>query len=322
LIPEEEWTRAAEVIRGSTQVAVCCHVAPDGDAFGSVLALGRALEQQGKTVLMGWGSAELTVPYSYGFLAGVEKLLSPDRFPPEVETFVAVDCADVKRLELLGPNFERAVIRVNIDHHLSNSGFGDINLVDPDRASSCELVYELLRWMELPIDPEVATCLYTGVVTDTGRFQYSNTIPETLRVAAELRELGADHLTVAERVYESASLAQLRILGQVLVRARLEDGVVYSWLETKDLGDQGPEAAEDVIDLLRTVREARITMLLKEQPDGSWKGSLRSRGGGDVAAVAKSFGGGGHAAAAGFTVRGDRDEVIKKVLGRLAELKR
>jgi phosphoesterase RecJ-like protein len=320
LIPEESWTRAAEVIRGSTEVAVCCHVAPDGDAFGSILALGRALEQQGKTVWMGWGSDQLTVPYSYGFLPGVEKLVPPDRVPREVETFVAVDCADVKRLEQLVPSFEKAGTTVNIDHHLSNSVFGDVNLVDPDRASSCELVYELLRRLDIPVDPKIATCLYTGVVTDTGRFQYSNTIPETLRVAAELRELGADHLTVAQRVYESASLAQLQILGQVLVRARLEDGVVYSWLETKDLGDHGPDAAEDVIDVLRTVRDAQIAMLLKEQPDGSWKGSLRSRGGGDVSAVAKSFGGGGHAAAAGFTVHGKLDDVIKQVLERLVEL--
>jgi phosphoesterase RecJ-like protein len=270
---------------------------------------------------MGWGSPELTVPYSYGFLPGVEDLVPPDQLPEHIQAFVAIDCADVNRLELLVPRFESAGVRINIDHHLSNGGYGDINLVDPERASSCELVYELLRRLDAPIDAEIATCLYTGVVTDTGRFQYSNTIPETLRIAAELRELGADHLTVAERVYESASLAQLRILGQVLVRARLADGVVYSWLETKDLGDQGLDAAEDIIDLLRTVREARITMLLKEQPDGAWKGSLRSRGGGDVSAVAKSFGGGGHAAAAGFTVQGELDGVIKQVLERLAELR-
>jgi len=310
-----------EVLRSSKQVAVCCHVAPDGDAFGSMLGLGRALEQQGKKVWMSWGSPALTVPYSYGFLPGVEKTVTYDQIPEQVETFVATDCADKKRLELLTSRFDNAGTSINIDHHLSNSRYADINLVDPERASSCELAYELITRLGVPIDPEIATCLYTGVVTDTGRFQYSNTVPDTFRVAAELRELGADHLIVAARVYESASLEQLRILGQVLGRARLQDGVVYSWLDTKDLGDQGLDAAEDIIDLLRTVREARITLLLKEQPDGGWKGSLRSRGGGDVSEVAKSFGGGGHAAAAGFSVTGKLEEVIKEVLERLAALR-
>jgi bifunctional oligoribonuclease and PAP phosphatase NrnA len=320
LIPEEDWDKAVEVLRSSKEVAVCCHVAPDGDAFGSMLALSRALEQLNKKVWVSWGSSTLTVPYSYEFLPGVDKLMTYDRIPERVETFVAIDCADKKRLELLTSRFENAGTSLNIDHHLSNSRYADINLVDPERASSCELAHELIKRMGVPIDPEIATCLYTGVVTDTGRFQYSNTVPETFRVAAELRELGADHLTVAERIYESASLEQLRILGLVLGRARLSDGVVYSWLDTKDLGDQGLDAAEDIIDLLRTVREARITMLLKEQPDGGWKGSLRSRGGGDVAEVAKSFGGGGHAAAAGFSVQGKLEEVINLVLERLAAL--
>ena len=320
MIAEQEWARAVKVVKGSAEVAVCCHVAPDGDAFGSMLALGRVLGQQGKKVWMSWGSEEPVVPYSYAWLPGTDLITRPDAVPEAPETFIAVDCADLKRLELLTGRFEGAGTTINLDHHLSNSGFGDLNLVDPRKASSAELVFELIRRMEVPIDSDTATCLYTGVVTDTGRFQYSNTIPETLRAAAELRDLGADHLAVAERVYESASLAQLRILGNVLARAQLQDGVVFSWLETKDLAGERPEAAEDIIDVLRTVRDARIALLLKEQADGSWKGSLRSRGGGDVSQVAKSFGGGGHAAAAGFTVQGSRDEVVEQVLGRLAKV--
>lgn len=320
MIAEEDWTRAVEVLKASDEVAVCCHVSPDGDAYGSMIALGLALEKAGKRVFMSWGSPELVISYSYSSLPGVERLVTLDQMPEKVETFVAIDCGDVKRLEQLMPRFDDAGTSLNIDHHLSNPGYADINLVDPHRASSSELAYELIQRLGIEIDADIATLLYAGLVTDTGRFQYSNTGPGTLRTAAELRELGADHLMVGEKIYESASFDQLRILGTVLSRARLEDGVVYSWLETKDLGDVGLDAAEDIIDTLRSIRGARIAMFLKQQPGGGWKGSLRSRGGGDVSVVAKSFGGGGHAAAAGFSVQGELEDVIKDVLGRLAKV--
>lgn len=320
MIAEEEWTRAIEVLKASTEVAVCCHVSPDGDAYGSMIALGLALEKAGKKVYLSWGSPELVISYSYSFLPGVDRLVTLDQMPDEIETFVAIDCGDVKRLELLMPRFDNAGTSLNIDHHLSNPGYGDINLVDPQKASSSELAYELIQRLGIEIDADIATLLYAGLVTDTGRFQYSNTGPGTLRTAAELRECGADHLMVGEKIYESASFDQLRILGAVLSRAKLENGVVYSWLKTEDLGDVGLDAAEDIIDSLRAVREAGVALFLKQQPTGGWKGSLRSRGGGDVSAVARSFGGGGHAAAAGFSVQGELDDVIKDVLGRLAEV--
>lgn len=317
MIDEQEWTRAVEVLKASAEVAVCCHVSPDGDAYGSMIGLGLALEKLGKKIYMSWGSPELVISYSYSFLPGVDRLVTLDQMPEKVETFVAIDCGDVKRLEQLMPRFDDAGTSLNIDHHLSNTDYGDINLVDPQRASSSELAYELIQRLGLEVDADIATLLYAGLVTDTGRFQYSNTGAGTLRTAAELRELGADHLMIGEKIYESASFDQLRILGTVLSRAKLEDGVVYSWLETGDLGDTGLDAAEDIIDTLRSIREARIAMFLKQQPTGGWKGSLRSRGGGDVSVVAKSFGGGGHAAAAGFSVQGELDEVIKRVLVRI-----
>lgn len=317
MIPEVSWDRAVEVLRTSDEVIVACHVAPDGDALGAMLGLGTHLEGTGKKVWMSWGSGVVTVPSNYQFLPGVDRVLPPDRIPDAVDAFVAIDCGDVSRLELLGPRFTASGTRLNIDHHLSNTGFGDINLVDPRRASSSELVYELILRMGGEASPEIATCLYTGVVTDTGRFQFSNTLPETLRVAARLREAGADHLAVAEQVYESAPFDQLHVLGTVLSRARLENGMVYSWLELKDLGGLGMEVAEDFIDVLRAVREADIAMILKQQPEGGWKGSLRSRNDTDVSAVAQSFGGGGHAKAAGFSFDGTLEELIAAVRRRL-----
>lgn len=320
MIPPDEWARAVKAIDRSAEVAVGCHVAPDGDALGSMLGLAHYLERRGKRVWSSWGSPAPVIPYQYAFLPGAERIVRPDQLPERVEVFIAIDCADIKRLELLVDKFQGAGTSLNVDHHISNSHFGHINLIDPERASSCELAYELVQRLGGEADAEEATCFYTGIVTDTGRFQYSNASPETLRVAAELLEAGADHLMVAQRVYESASFEQLRLLGTVLSRAKLENGLVYSWLFKDDLGQLGLEETEDFIDALRTIRDIKVALLAKQQPAGWWKGSLRSRGEVDVAAIAKSFGGGGHAAAAGFSFDGELDELIRKVRERLAAI--
>ncbi|HYN98498.1 MAG TPA: bifunctional oligoribonuclease/PAP phosphatase NrnA [Actinomycetota bacterium] len=319
MIAEEEWARAVQTLRAAGEVAISCHVSPDGDAFGSMLGLGLHLESLGKKVWMSWGSEEALIPDNYFFLPGVDKIVPQDQLPDEVEVFVAIDCGDQRRLDLLTPKFLAAGTRLNIDHHVSNTNYGDINLVDHHRASSAELALELIQRMGGQITPEIATALYTGVVTDTGRFQYSNTSPATLQAAVVLREAGADHLTVAEQIFESAPFDQLRILGKVLSRARLEDGVVYSWLLMEDLDGLGLEIAEDFIDFLKVVKEADVAMILKERPEGGWRVSLRSRTEIDVSAVAQSFGGGGHTKAAGFSIRGELQDVLSRVRERLAE---
>src|SRR5688500_2705902 len=169
------------------------------------------------------------------------------------------------------------------------------------------------------VTPEIATALYTGVVTDTGRFQYSNTSPATLQAAVALREAGADHLTVGEQIFESAPFDQLRALAKVLARAKLEDGVVYSWLLMEDLEGLGLEIAEDFIDFLKVVKEADVAMILKQRPEGGLRVSLRSRTQVDVSAVAQSFGGGGHTKAAGFSIKGTLEDVLARVRERLAQ---
>lgn len=321
MIGEQEWSRAVDALRSASEVAISCHVSPDGDAFGSMLGLGLYLDSLGKKVWMSWGSAEVLIPENYSFLPGVDKIVPQDRFPDQVEVFVAIDCGDQRRLELLTPKFLAAGTKVNIDHHVSNTNYGDINLVDHNRASSAELALELIQRMGGEVTQQMATNLYTGVVTDTGRFQYSNTSPATLQAAVTLREAGADHLTVAENIFESVPFDQLRILGKILARARLEDGVVYSWLLTEDLEGLGLEIAEDFIDFLKVVKEADVAMILKERPEGGWRTSLRSRTDLDVSAVAQSFGGGGHTKAAGFSIGGELDDVLSRIMQRLAEAK-
>lgn len=317
MISDSEWNKAVEALQASSEIAVACHINPDGDALGSMLGLGRFLARQNKKLWMGWGSGTIQLPPQYEFLPGVGDLVSHEHFPEVIQTFVAIDCADIQRLGLLRPRFEAAQIRINIDHHVSNEGFGNINLVDPSAASSSELAFELIRRMGGRPDPDEATCLYTGIVTDTGRFQYASTSPTTLRTAAELREIGIDHEKVGSQVYESNSFGYLHVLGLVLSRARLEDGMVWSWLDQDDLGGLDLDETENFIDTLRTVAEAKVAVLLKQWPKRAYKASLRSKGDVDVAQIAKSLGGGGHERAAGFEMRGSVEEVINAIKERL-----
>lgn len=317
MITKDIWDRAGRQLAESSQIVLACHVSPDGDALGSMLGLGLYLRRLGKQVWTSWGSEDVVRPAAFGFLPGIDDIVAADEVPDAPETFVALDCGDVRRLDRLEEKFRAAKATVNIDHHISNNGYADINVVDPGAASSSELVYELIKQMGGEVDGDVATCLYTGVVTDTGRFQYSNTTAGTLRVAADLVAAGADHVTIGEAVYESAPFAQLSVLGKMFDRARLVDGVIYSWVELADLGDLSMEDADDLIDALRAVREAQVALLLKERPEGGWKGSLRSRSDVDVSQIARALGGGGHVKAAGFVQEGDPQEVVERILEKL-----
>ncbi|MPY96103.1 MAG: bifunctional oligoribonuclease/PAP phosphatase NrnA [Acidimicrobiia bacterium] len=317
MIEEAEWDRAVAVLRSAGEVVVGCHVDPDGDALGSLLGLAGALRRGGTRVWATWGAEDPKAPPIYGFLEGLETVVPPAEVPERPDVFVAVDCGDPSRLGTLAGHFAAAATTVNLDHHRSNPGFGTVNLVDPGAASSAELVYQLVRRMGATPDPAEATALYTGIVTDTGRFQYSSTSPTTLRVAADLREIGVDHERVATEIFESGSLAYLHVVGVVLSRARVEDGLVWSWLDTADLDAAGLsiDEAEGLIDAIRPVKESRFALLLKQRAEGGgYKGSLRSRGEVDVAQIAQALGGGGHRRAAGFTFDGAPDEAARAVL--------
>ena len=310
--------QAVRLLEGAETVIVCCHVAPDGDALGSMIGLGRFLGRKGKKVWMSWGSDNPRVPPQYAFLPGLDDLSAHDQLPDNADVFVAIDCGDIGRLELLQGKFHTATSTINVDHHISNNLFADVNIVEPDRASSSELAFELIKaFGEMP-DAEEAMCLYTGIVTDTGRFQYPSTSAETLRSAAELRDLGIEHHVVGEEVYESASFGFLRVLGIVLSRARLDEGIVWSWVEQADLDGLDLDETEHFIDVLRSVRGSKVAVILKQVPEGTYKVSLRSRGEVDVSALAQRFGGGGHARAAGFTSHRAVDETmaaIKSAIG-------
>jgi bifunctional oligoribonuclease and PAP phosphatase NrnA len=318
---ELELRRAAEALSGRSEVALACHVNPDADALGAMLGLSTFLRKRGATTVCSYGNEPLEVPRWATFLPGSEDLVPPSDFPKAPPVMVTCDCASFDRLGQLGSPASRAGEVIWIDHHRSNDGSGTIRIVDGDASSTCELVVRLIEAMGGPLDRDVAICLYAGLVTDTGRFQYQATTPETLRIAATLREHDFDHAELVRALYEDQEPAALRLLGTALGRMAEvpEAGVVWTYLTRADLAEAGvsPADADDLIDVLRTARGSDVAVVLKQQGDGRFKVSMRSRGAHDLAAVAAAFGGGGHRLAAGYTSERGPQDTIDELLTAL-----
>ena len=306
---------AARTLAGARRIVALGHIGPDGDALGSALAVALAARNAGKEAWASFGHP-FVVGDEFRFLA-MEPLVDPDTLTDEYDVVVACDTANPDRLGSALPIARRAGTLIVVDHHRSNDGFGDIRIVDPDAAATVELILALLDRLEWPVDAATATALYTGLVTDTGRFQYSSTTPRTHEVAARLVGAGAEPPVVGRHVYEESAFGYLAVLGAVLARAVLDTdaGLVWSVMRRDDLTHAGIgyQDADGLIDVLRIAREADVACLLKEMEPGVLKGSLRSRGRVDVNAIAARFGGGGHHNAAGFTTNDDVDAVIDRI---------
>lgn len=314
--------KAAAAIGGAESLALACHVGPDGDALGSMLGLGIAASNAGKKVVASFASP-FVMPPSLVFLPH-ELLVAPGDFPESPDVMVVLDAGSAERLGELGSNASDADTVVVIDHHVTNEGFGDIALVDPSAAATGELVYEILKTLGWEITPEVAMCLHTALVTDTGRFSYSNTTPRTLAIASELVAAGATPNVISRHVYEEAPFGYLKAAGIAMERAELDTdrSVVSTTITEEDLEahdiDWGD--TENLIDLLRLALEADTAVLVKRHSDGRVKVSMRSRGDTDVGGLAAAMGGGGHRLAAGFTTtEGDTEAVLARVLASIED---
>ena len=312
-------------IRGHERFLVTSHENPDGDALGSLLATHLALGQLGKeSVMVLAGPAPL--PGEYRFLELPERgllLAAPEDRSDRV--VVAVDCANERRLA--DPSIlEGALLTLNIDHHHDNSRFGSVALVVPEASSTGELLSDVFAALGVELTPELAEALYVALVTDTGRFQYTNTTPKALRLAADLVEAGADVHKVFQDVYETVQFAKLKLLARALERARVFQGgrIVVSYLVREDFADVGAVEpySEGIIDYLRAVEGAQLAALIREPPrDGGplRKVSLRSSVDElDVSAIARAFGGGGHPQAAGFGTDLSVDEIVDGLLEQFA----
>jgi phosphoesterase RecJ-like protein len=309
-----------EALRSHDRFLVTTHENPDGDALGSLLATKLALEQLRKDVVITlYGDAPL--PGEYAFMELDE--LRRD-WPEDADTRVllAVDCANETRIA--DPSIlKRAALVVDVDHHHDNTRFGDVNLIVPGASSTGEVLRDVFRELGVQLTPEIAEALYIALVTDTGRFQYTNTTPKALRLAAELVEAGADVHRIFQGVYESVQFAKLKLLARALDRARVYEGgaIVVSYLLRTDFTEVGAAEpySEGIIDYLRAVEGAEMAVLIREPPRRDGEGptrrvSLRSSVDElDVSAIARHSGGGGHRQAAGFSSDASVEEITEFV---------
>lgn len=319
----ESLQRAAEILSDADEVALACHMNPDADALGSMLGLSNHLRGRGAVTVCSYGNEPLDLPRWAALLPGTDHVIPPSTFPAEPAVMVTCDCASFDRLGVLGASASRAGELIWIDHHRSNDGYGTVRLVDPDASSTCELVFRLIETMGGGFDRDVAVCLYAGLVTDTGRFQYQATTPETLRVAAQLREYDFDHAALVRAMYEDNDPSFLRLLGTALGRMTEvpEASMVWTYITQADLAEAGvgPGDTDDVIDVIRSARDVDVAAVLKQQRDGRFKVSVRSRGGHDLSVVASSFGGGGHRLAAGYTSEHGPEGTIERLVEALRQ---
>jgi bifunctional oligoribonuclease and PAP phosphatase NrnA len=303
-----------DAIRDHDRFVLTTHENPDGDALGSLLATKLAFDQLGKdSVMVLHSNAPLPGEYLFMSLAELRR-----RWPDDVSEriLVALDCANESRIadpDILG----RVPLTLDVDHHHDNTRFGDINLVDPTASSTGEVLRDVLRELDVELTPSIAEPLYIALVTDTGRFQYTNTTPKALRLAAELVEAGANVHRVFQGVYESVQFAKLKLLARALERAQIYEGgrIVISYLLRTDFAEVGAAEpySEGIIDYLRAVEGADMAVLIREPPrqDGptrrvSLRASVDEL---DVSAIARKSGGGGHRQAAGFSSEASIEEI-------------
>jgi bifunctional oligoribonuclease and PAP phosphatase NrnA len=307
-----------DALRRHDRFLLITHENPDGDALGSILAAKLILESLGKDVVLYLpGSAPLPAEYKFMPLEELRREL-PDDVADRV--LFALDCANESRLGEGQAALESSQTVLNVDHHHDNSRFGHVNLVQPEASSTGEIVRDLARGLGVELTPALAEALYVALVTDTGRFQYANTTPKALRLAAELVEAGADVHRVFQSVYETVQLAKLKLLARALDRAQVYEGggLVVSYLLRTDFGEAGAAEpySEGIIDFLRAVEGAEMAALIREPPAPgrpARRVSLRSSSDElDVSAIARASGaGGGHRQAAGFSSELEIPKIIE-----------
>ncbi len=294
---------AAAAIGESRSIVLACHINPDGDALGSLLGLALALIPLGKNLVC---LSQDGVPDILRFLPGAEMVVQTTDVPM-FDLALVVDSGELARVgETVKPVVARARRVVDIDHHITVGSFGDIRILDAYAASTAEIVYALLQTLGAPITPDIATCLFTGIITDTGSFRFQNVTPNTLRVAAKLLEAGAPPAHISENVFENRTFAATRLLGSALSGlTQTADGrIIWTRITAQDFRTLGAtdQDTEGVVNYVRGVRGAEVGILFREMDTGKVRVSLRSRESVNVAEIAARFGGGGHRMASGCTV--------------------
>jgi bifunctional oligoribonuclease and PAP phosphatase NrnA len=317
---DEELRRAAEVITEARDVALVCHVNPDGDALGSLLGLFHVLRAAGRPVLGSFPQPFVVGPH-YRELPGLDLLTKPDDFPRAPDVVVTFDSGSLSRLGGLEPYAKAARELIVVDHHVSNRRYGTVNVVDPDAAASGVVVRRLIHELGLPLNRDAAVALYAALACDTGRFQYASTTESVFELARELVAFDVPVERLSRQLFEEHRFAYLRLLGEALATAELDADRGFVWTAvTRDMFERHGVAVEEIeglIDILRRTSEADVTCVLKEEVDGSVRVSLRSLGEVDVCRIAEAHGGGGHRFAAGFESTLPVSEVVELIRSSL-----
>jgi phosphoesterase RecJ-like protein len=317
--------RVGEQLRGRRRFLLTAHEGPDGDALGSLLGMHHVLTQLGKDSVMFLAAKEFPLPIEYRFLP-LEEVFHEAPADMADRTIVFLDCGNIDRMpvECLtdGDNF-----RINIDHHHDNTRFGDVNLVDVEASCTAEIVYDLAQLLGVSITPQIASALYVGLITDTGKFMYENTNAHTHRVAAELIDAGVNVDDTYRRLYEHVPLEKVRLVARALnsLQRHCDERLAVSYITAADYAETGAgeEMTEGVIDHLRSIEGIKLAAVVRDLGDrgrAARKVSLRSSEGDiDVSAIARKRGGGGHKRAAGFSTDLELEELVSFLCAELGE---
>lgn len=317
-----------EIVSSKLPVLIATHENPDGDCLGSALALALALKNNGVSVSV---VNKDPIPENYLYLAGSQDILLPASLNANFETVIVVDCTDLDRLGFdLGQICNNIKQIINIDHHVSNTYFGKYNHVEPNVSATGEIIYKILEEVAVPITPEIATALYTALVTDSGSFQYESTSPETLLIASKLLACGADLGLIRKNLWENTSLKSIKVLQLALNSLELTAQGKLAWISLKKeqleaIGATSQDL-EGLVNYPRSIAGVEVGILFKEVEHQTVRVSFRSKEYFDVNVLAKAFGGGGHKRAAGCTIKAPLEEAIKEVTSTaekmLVEVKR
>lgn len=311
-------------LNSSRNVLITTHAGPDGDAIGSMLAMNLALLGRHKQITL---YNESPIPAVYRFLPRVQSVISRLDFAAAFDTAVVLDCGDLTRVGEAAGIIGRIPEIINIDHHITNTRFGTCQMIDVQACACTEILYHLFDRMLIPFTRELATCIYTGILTDTGSFRFSNTSRATFQICENMVACGVDPFQVAQHVYGTYSLGRIKLLNLALDSIEISDnGKVSLMALTRAMLDETgtqPEDTDGMINYARRIQDVRIAVLIQEQLNGGDRApgqrrpyhvSLRSDGSVDVAAIAAIFGGGGHRSAAGFSIESTLTDIKEQIL--------
>jgi phosphoesterase RecJ-like protein len=309
-------------LKKSSHILVATHTNPDGDAIGSLIAMGLSLDALNKKTTL---YSESPIPAVYRFLPGVHRVVHHIS-SADYDLAVILDCGNLQRIGTAVSTVNQIPVIANIDHHITNTGFGHLQLIDTSACATAEIIYKLIKEMDVPINRAIATSIYTGILADTGSFRFSNTNKAAFAISREMVELGVDPYDIAQHVYGTYSLSRIKLLNLALDSIEIsKNGKLSIMTLTKDMFDKTHTQPEDVdgfINYATRIEDVKVAALIQENRNGignlqnsnRFHVSLRSDGTIDVAVIASSFGGGGHSTASGFNIDSTLSEIKSQIL--------